>query len=78
MNASPSSSSTVRVPLKCAMCRMQYLDCASLGTLSFVTGCPAHRIIDCPKFRVCPGLEDRLLDGSFRVVRADTARKDVV
>ena len=78
MNASPSSCSGVRVPLKCAMCRMQYLECASLGTLSFVTGCPAHRIIDCPKFRVCPGLDERLLEGSFKVVSADIAKRDVL
>ena len=78
MNASPSTCSGVRVPLKCAMCRMQYLDCVSLGTLSFVTGCPAHRIIDCPKFRVRPGLDERLLDGSFEIVGADITKRDVL
>jgi hypothetical protein len=69
---------TVQVPLKCALCRIAVADCASLGTVATMTGCNGRRVSWCPKFKCMPEAEKGLIEGSFRVVKADIGRRNMV
>ena len=78
MQAELGMFDTVQVPLKCAVCRCAYASLMPVSNIADMTGCPGVRVHWCPKFNVMPDAEDALLRGSFRVVKENLARRNIL
>ena len=78
MQAELGMFDTVQVPLKCAICRCAYANCVPVANITSITGCPGVRVHWCPKFNALPEAEEALLAGSFRVVKEDLSRRNIL
>lgn len=69
---------TVQIPLTCALCRIAVADCASLGVVANMVGCNGKRVVWCPKFKCMPDAEAALIEGSFRIVKKDLSKRNML